>query len=242
MAVEPNDDTAFRALAELGRLEFHELSIDSFLQRVVELTNVAMPRRGEVSISIAAGGRPSTAASTGQLALDCDESQYVNGAGPCLESAATGEVIEIPDVRVETRWPAYAERAAEVGALSSLSLPLLVNEQVKGSLNIYSRDSHAFDDEARAAAQKFAPYAGVAVSNMLAYQDARRLAANLQAALDSRAVIDQAKGILMERHKLTADVAFQVLVRRSMQTNRKVRELAEELVTTGFLPGSHDLM
>jgi AmiR/NasT family two-component response regulator len=108
-----------------------------------------------------------------------------------------------------------------------------------GALNVYNREPDAFDEDSRSAAQRFVPYAAVAVSNMLAYQDARNMADNLQAALESRAVIDQAKGILMERHKLTADQAFQVLARASMQHNRKLRVVAEELVLTGALPRTH---
>jgi AmiR/NasT family two-component response regulator len=71
------------------------------------------------------------------------------------------------------------------------------------------------------------------VSNLYAYQSARDLAANLQTALESRAVIEQAKGILMERHNLTADQAFQLLARVSQTTNRKLRHVADDLVSTG---------
>jgi AmiR/NasT family two-component response regulator len=107
-----------------------------------------------------------------------------------------------------------------------------------GALNIYARRPHAFDEEkVQAAAARFAPYAAVAVANMQAYQDARNMADNLQAALKSRAVIDQAKGILMGRHKFTADHAFQVLARNLMHQNVKLRVVAEELVLTGELPG-----
>jgi AmiR/NasT family two-component response regulator len=114
-------------------------------------------------------------------------------------------------------------------------VPLPIGEGVSGALNIYAREPNTFDEDSRSAAVRFAPYAGVAVANMYAYLDAQNLAANLQKALDSRAVIDQAKGILMERHKLTAEQAFQVLTRSSMQTNRKVRDIADELVITGEL-------
>jgi AmiR/NasT family two-component response regulator len=82
-------------------------------------------------------------------------------------------------------------------------------------------------------ATRFGPYAAVAAGNLYGYQRARDMADNLQVALESRAVIDQAKGILMERHKLTADQAFQVLAQASMQSNRKLRDIAEHLVTTG---------
>jgi AmiR/NasT family two-component response regulator len=118
-----------------------------------------------------------------------------------------------------------------------LSVPLFIDEkeQVSGALNIYARRPDAFDEASRAVATRFAPYAAVATGNLYAYQSARGMADNLQKALESRAVIDQAKGILMERHKLTADQAFQVLARVSMTTNRKVRDVADHLVTTGEL-------
>jgi GAF domain-containing protein len=242
MTSATNDEPATRALEELGRLALRGQSVESLLQRVVDLTKTAMHPSVEVSISIVSNGHPATAVFTGQLALDCDESQYGHGYGPCLHAAASGEVTEIPDARTETRWPDYVRRAAERGALSSLSVPLPVHDKVHGALNIYSLEANGFDDVSRSAATRFAPYAGVAVSNMYAYQDARELADNLQIALDSRAVIDQAKGILMERHKLTADQAFQVLARLSMQGNRKLRDIAEELVTTGVLPGANHPM
>ena len=78
----------------------------------------------------------------------------------------------------------------------------------------------------------------MALSNIHAYSSARELAENMQAALESRAVIDQAKGILMERHKLTADQAFRLLAEASMRMNTKLRAVAEHLVLTGDLPGT----
>jgi GAF domain-containing protein len=230
--------TASAALEELGRLTLRDHSMGSLLQRVVELTKVVMPGHGEASITLLVNDRPSTAAFTGDLARVCDESQYVHGDGPCLHAASTGELVDITDSRTDPRWRDYLDTAAARGALSSLSVPLPISEGVRGALNIYARTPDAFDPASREAAQQFAPYAGVAVSNMHAYSSARELADNLQTAIESRAVVDQAKGILMERHKLTADQAFQVLAQTSMRTNTKVRTVAEELVTTGVLPGT----
>jgi GAF domain-containing protein len=227
-----------RALEQLGSLALREHSMESLLQRVVDLTKLVLAGDLEASISLLTTDKPTTAVFTGQLALDCDESQYGRGYGPCLHAASSGELTEITDTRSETRWPDYMRQAAERGALSSLSVPLPISEGMAGALNIYAREAHAFDEDSRSAAQKFVPYAAVAVSNMQAYQDARSMADNLQIALESRAVIDQAKGILMERHKLTADRAFQVLARISMQNNLKLRAVAEELVMTGQLPGT----
>jgi GAF domain-containing protein len=225
-----------KALEQLGSLALHQHSMEALLQRVVDLTKVVMPGHTEASISLLIKDKPTTAVFTGQLALDCDESQYGHGYGPCLHAARTGELTEIADTRTETRWPDYSRQAAERGALSSLSTPLPISEGIAGALNVYAREPDAFDETSRSTTTQFVPYAGVAVANIHAYQDARTLADNLQRALESRAVIDQAKGILMERHKLTADQAFQLLARISMTINRKVRDVADELVTTGQLP------
>src|SRR4051812_5816902 len=211
--------------------------MDSLLQTVADLTKTVMPGTPEASVLLLVKDHPRTVVSTGALATDLDETQYERGHGPCLHAARTGEVTEIPDTRTEDRWPDYTPRAAEHGNLSSLSIPLAIDPeaQVAGALNIYARRPEAFDEESRSVAPRFAPYAAVATANLYAYQSARDMAENLQTALESRAVIDQAKGILMERYKLTADQAFQLLARISMTTNRKVRDIADHLVRTGEL-------
>jgi GAF domain-containing protein len=229
---------ATEALERLGRLALRELSMEGLLQQVADLSKTVMPGNPETSVLLLVKDKPTTVVSTGQLATDLDERQYERGHGPCLHAARTGELTEITDTRTDGRWPDYTLRAAERGNLSSLSIPLPIDEdeQVSGALNIYAREPDAFDEDARAAATGFGPYAAIAVANMHAYESARSMADNLRVALETRAVIDQAKGILMERHKLTADQAFQVLSRVSMNSNRKVRDIADDLVHTGYFP------
>jgi GAF domain-containing protein len=234
----PQPADSAEALERLGRLSLRELSMDSLLQTVADLTRSVMPGNPEASVCLLVRDRPTTVVSTGELATALDERQYDRGHGPCLHAARTGELTEIPDTRADDRWPDYTPRAVERGNLSSLSVPLHIDEkeQITGALNIYARRPGAFDDASRSVATRFAPYAAVAAGNLSAYQSARDMADNLQTALETRAVIDQAKGILMERHKLTADQAFQALARASMHTNRKVRDVADHLVTTGEFP------
>ena len=234
----PSPTPAGQALERLGSLSLRTVSMEELLQLIADLAKTVLPGNPEASVSLLVKDHPTTVATTGQLATDLDESQYERGHGPCLHAARTGELTEIGDTRTDSRWPDYLPRAAEHGALSTLSVPLAIDddERVTGALNIYAREPHAFDQDSRAAATKFAPYAGVAAGNLHAYQNARDMADQLQAALESRAVIDQAKGILMERHKLTADQAFQVLAQASMKTNRKLRSVADDLVHTGELP------
>lgn len=229
---------AVQALERLGSLSLRQVSMDELLQTIADLTKTVMPGNPEASVTLLVKDHPTTVASTGELATDLDEAQYDRGHGPCLHAARTGELTEIADMRTDSRWPDYTPRAAERGALSSLSVPLGIDEdeQVTGAINIYAREPNAFDQASRTAATRFGPYAAVAAGNLHAYQGARDRADNLQAALVTRGVIDQAKGILMDRHKLTADQAFQVLAQMSMKTNRKLHAVADELVHTGDLP------
>jgi GAF domain-containing protein len=234
----PQPGKAADALERLGRLSLRELSMDSLLQTVAELAQTVVLGDGETSVSLLVNDEPRTVAHTGQLAVDLDEQQYKRNHGPCLHAARTGELTEVADTRTDTRWQDYLRQAVEHGNLSSLSVPLVIDEdaQIIGAMNIYARQAHAFDEESRAAASKFGPYAAVAAGNLYAYQSARSMADNLQAALESRAVIDQAKGVLMERYKITPDQAFQLLAKASMDANRKVRDIADELVRTGVFP------
>jgi len=239
VANSPNQPAgAAEALERLGRLSLRQLSMESLLQTVADLATTVIPGNTEASVTLLVKDDPSTVVSTGQFAVELDETQYERGHGPCLHAARTGELVAIADTRTETRWPDYARRAAEHGNLSSLSVPLSIDtdELISGALNIYAREPDAFDEGSRSAAAAFGPYAAVAAGNLHAYQSARNMADNLQAALESRAVIDQAKGVLVERYKLTPDQAFQMLARASMHANRKLRDVADDLVRTGELP------
>jgi GAF domain-containing protein len=212
--------------------------MDGLLQTVADLAKSVLPGGLEVSVTLVAGDRPTTIVSTGQVAIHLDETQYEDGRGPCLHAATTGQLTEVADTRADHRWPDFTARAVERGTLSSLSVPLAIDEEpkVSGALNFYAREPNAFDGPSRTAAVAFGRHAAVASRTAYAYQIARDTAYNLHTALESRAVIDQAKGVLVERHKLTPDQAFDLLVRVSMHSNRKVRDVADHLVHTGDLP------
>jgi GAF domain-containing protein len=223
------------AFEQLGSVAFTEHSLQSVLQAVADLTRQVMPGDIEASITLLVADKATTVVHTGQLALELDESQYGRGYGPCLHAASSGEAVEIDDARTEARWPDYMASAVARGSLSSLSLPLGNPENLGAGLNIYARDAAAFDADSRRIGHRFARFAGVAVANMHAYESERERADHLQTALESRAVIDQAKGILMERYKVTADESFTILAQASMAGNRKLRVVAEHLVSTGEL-------
>jgi GAF domain-containing protein len=235
--VNPPDGNADAqsAFEELGRLSFAQHSLESVLQRVTALAAGVLPGEPVISLTILDDNRPATVAATGDLALQLDETQYRQGAGPCLSAATTGRPSEIVDTRTAAEWPEFAAEAAAAGCGSVLSFPLPTREKVAGAMNVYARQFTVADRRTRELVSRFADYAVVPVSNMYLYASAVQRAAHLATALDSRAVIDQAKGILMERHRMTADQAFQALTRVSMETNTKVRDIAEQIVRTGEL-------
>ncbi|WP_255709179.1 GAF and ANTAR domain-containing protein [Blastococcus sp. KM273128] len=219
----------------MARLSFAEHSLGSVLERVTELAGRILPDRPVASVTIIDGDRSSTAAASGDLALELDELQYRLGGGPCLEAARTGRATVVTDTRTEPRWPAWGAEAATRGCGGTLSHPLPGRQLVTGSLNLYAGDSPLADDRTRALVSRLATYAVGPVSNAYLYETAVERAEHLAAALEHRGVIDQAKGILMERYKLTADQAFQLLARVSMESNTKVRDIAARFVLTGQL-------
>ena len=188
-AVEPR---AGAAVNELGRLLLVEHTPHSVLQRIVELVRQALPAAADVSITLVRDERPTTAAFTGRLAADLDETQYDRGHGPCLDAALAGRFIEIADARTEDRWPDFVPALLAHGAFSTLAAPVPAPHLTAG-LNVYGRSARAFTDDDRSVLAEFAGYAGAALTNMDALQDARELAAHLQAAMESRGVIEQAK-------------------------------------------------
>jgi transcriptional regulator with GAF, ATPase, and Fis domain len=241
--VDPTSETPEltpdEALDRLGRVRLTEHSMRSLLEEIAVMATNSLPGKVESSVTLLTGDDAVTAVYTGAMSLELDERQYGLGSGPCLHAATHGEPVEIVDTRSDPRWPEFVKTAVQHGCGSSLSLPLPLHEGVSGALNIYARRPAAFDEPSRGFARRFASYGAVVAGNMLVYESALDRAKNLEAALASRAVIDQAKGILMERFKLTPDQAFRALARISMESNTKVRDVAERFVATGEWDQAH---
>ena len=209
-------------------------SFQAVLQRASEIAKRAITGADEVSVTMK-NGHPTTVASSGPLATEVDESQYATDSGPCLQAIAEGQVVLVDDMATETRWPPYLPRAIAAGVGSSLSIPLPVDGAHVGAFNAYSRTAHGFDQASVKLGQDLAAYAAIVLNNAGLYFTATTRADQLAEALRSRAVIDQAKGILMGERRCSAEEAFDILVRLSQQSQRKLRDVAQALVeqTTG---------
>jgi GAF domain-containing protein len=155
--------------------------------------------------------------------------------GPCVDAARAGQVFLVEDMRTDQRWPDYAQRAAAHGVLSSLSVPLPFQGATIGALNTYAGRPEAFGEQDVVLAEEIAGWVAVAIGHAEATAQDREDLDHLRTAMMTRAVIEQAEGILMERHKITEDEAFTILAHASQRTNTKLHEVAAELVGTGAL-------
>ena len=218
------------AFAELARITLADQSLDSVMGTIATLTKRTVPAVSEVSVTMVERGKAKTIASTGQLATDLDERQYERGYGPCLAAVEGGEPVLINDMAGDHRWADWAVQATRLGACSSLSLPVPVQREVMAALNIYSTAHNAFDQDSVELATTFSAYAGVALANMHLYQAQGQMAEQLQNAMQSRAVIEQAKGILIGQRRCQPEEAFNILIKLSQDSNRKLREVAQALV------------
>ena len=224
----PRDPRA--AFAELSKIMLGEQQLSEALGRVAELAKQAIPGAAEVSVTLMQDGQVSSVVFTGSLAAHLDERQYEAGFGPCMDAALSGGTVTIADTATDPTYPDFGRAAARRGITHTLSIGLPVARQTIGALNIYGNDEGSFDEATQELATGFASYAAVAVANAGVYASTATLAQNLQRALESRAVIDQAKGVLMGRHGISADAAFEMLARESQSANRKLRDIAGDLV------------
>jgi len=211
-------------------LEAHD-DPDVMLAEIVAAAVAMVPGVDEGSISVVTGRRNiGSQAPTGDLPMHVDALQEETQQGPCLDAAYDHLTVRVADMASETRWPKFAQRASQAGAASMLSIQLYVEGDNLGALNLYGRTANAFDDESEQVGLLFASHAAVAYAGV-------RKEAQLAKAIDSRDLIGQAKGILMERYNISGERAFLVLTRISQDTNRKLHDIAAELVRERTVPG-----
>jgi transcriptional regulator with GAF, ATPase, and Fis domain len=236
-------DTTTEAVRGLQDITAAEESLDEVLMRVAATAVHAIPDADAVTITVLIGDQPRTVAWTDERMVDIDARQYAADRGPCLDAARTQSAVLRAAVGERRRdWPEFATAAEHAGVHAYLSSPLLVDsrasedlahgQELVGSLNIYSTAATAFDPFDEGLLQLYTAAAAAAITNARRRQDFRRSITQLEAALTSRAEIDQAKGVLMAVHGCTADEAFARLVEQSQRTNTKVSKLAHDLLAS----------
>jgi GAF domain-containing protein len=220
-------------LRDLSRVVLADRPLSDVLSEIVGIAAEAIPGAESTSITLIRGDQPFTAAHSGDLALAADELQYEREYGPCMDAGRGGVVLRVDDMTTETRWPDYARKVVEFGVRSSLSVPLPFQGSAIGALNVYSTRTGAFaTEEALVAGTEAAEAVAVAVANAGAHAQMVDQARNMRLAMESRAVIEQAKGVLMAQRQVDAEEAFDILRDASQRYNRKLRDIAAGIVAS----------
>ncbi len=217
------------AFSELQNLILDSPDVVRFLDGICELAASIVPG-SHCAITLRRGDRTMSVGGTDELALRMDEVQYLHGSGPCLEAMRTATRVEVPDTAAETRWGGYGAYAVAHGVGSAISFPLVVDGESMGALNLFAASSHAFSEDDATRAQLFATQGGAALTILMRQARTADLDNQLREALATRAVIDQALGILMYSRKISSSQAFEVLRHVSQTTNRKVSAIAADIV------------
>lgn len=207
-----------------------DVTVQDTLQRVAELSVDAVPGADIAGITLLLEGRPQTAVFTDEKAPEIDSTQYGTGVGPCLDAVRHNQVYRIDDVDHDRQWRPFSQAAASHGVRSVLSVPLLAGHQAIGALNLYSRSPAAFSAEDVNLGIAFATQAAILLAASQAHWDGQALADDINATLAAKATVEQAKGILMKGQGCSSAEALQILVHAAQRENRKVPDIAAELV------------
>lgn len=212
-----------KMLAEMAIELEQEVDPDTVLDRVSHYARLVLGADDAGVLRLHTRSRIETPAATSDLVHRAHQLQADFDEGPCLDAIEGRATYVTNDVRLDPRWPRWGPAAAEIGVLSAVGVRLATRDRGYGSLNIYARRVNAFTDRDAEVAEMLAAHATAAFA-------ATHEAQGLQAALDSRLVIGQAQGILMQKFDIDSDAAFEFLKRISQHENQKLVALAEAIV------------
>jgi len=186
-------------------------------------------------VTMAEEGRLRFVTAVSQASGELEHNQETEQAGPCRDAYDTGEVVRVTDVREErTRWPEFSATATRLSVAGVAGIPMRLADQIIGALNLYSSEPRAWTDEDIAVAGVLADVATSYVVNASKLRQQEQLSEQLQQALESRVVIEQAKGITAQQHAISIDQAYQRMRRHARNNNASLRVVAEAIVAVGL--------
>lgn len=216
-------------LSAVARSLQHETGTQRTLEMAVTAATSIIDGCDLAGVSIADSRGVHTRAASDDAVFAMNALQHELAEGPAVDALRHHETVYAPDLSSDERWPRWGPRIHDIGVRSVLSYRLFTTKDTLGALDLFSRTGDAFDRDGIDNALALAAHVAVAVAAELNDE-------HLHMAVTTRTVIGQAQGILMERFDLTADRAFQVLVRVSSHQNIKLHNVAGELVTTRNMP------
>ena len=230
------DDADLQAgIANLAGLVAGSLGLPELLAEVASFAVGAIPGADGAGVTLLRVDRPdnmvAALAASAPFVAEIDEIQYVVlHEGPCITAALERRTVRSGSLGGEKMWPRFGPRVGRLGVHSALSLPLLLLDKVVGAINVYAHDKDVFDEHAAGLGELFAKPAAVAVHNAQILADARSLTVQLQTALSTRPVIDQAIGLIRGRTGRSVEDAFTHLRAISQADHRKLADVAQQIV------------
>ncbi len=219
-----------RSLTALSEYYVGDLSLGAVLEKICRAATEAVDAAEFAGLSMTVDARVGTYVCTAPEVQEIEQPQYATGEGPCVDAFRTGRPVLIDATCEPGPYPVFRQHACAHGMSSVMSIPLTAGDQTVGALNLYATSAHAFTEHDREVVTTFATRAAFVLRNHRAYADARSLSENLQQAMESRAEIEQAKGIILGATGCTADEAFEQLKRQSQTENVRLRDIAREIV------------
>jgi GAF domain-containing protein len=224
------------ALGELGRFRFGEMRIEDALHEIVHTTHRMFDVDGAgLMLTDSDQQLRSIAASDDRLA-HLEELQIEHSEGPCIAAYEDKELVGVEDLTADTRWPKFSDAAVSRRVRAVLASPLPYNQDAVGVVTVVSERSRPWSAEGELALLAFTDLAALLIASMMQNQQQSELATQLQGALDSRQIIEQAKGVLVGRHGITPRAAFEQLRAQARSERRKVAALCAEVVQNATRP------
>ena len=185
------------------------------------------------------GGGLEVVASSSAKARQLKAFEVEHDEGPCVDSFRTGAPVISSDLRADhARWPTFVPASLAAGFRSVVAVPLRLRSETIGALGLFPRDSSMIGDADRRLAQAFAAVATIGILQRRSSEEHTTLTAQLQHAVNSHRTVEQAKGVLAERHKVSPDAAFDSLRRHARSHNSKLHDIANAIINGEFDPGS----
>jgi GAF domain-containing protein len=219
-----------QAFAEYARSIALQYEIGEVLFRLTDQAVSVLGVDGAGVSIVDADGSLQFVTATDQHTTRVEEHQIETSEGPCHQAFLSGKHVTCTDLSADDRWPVYAAAALEEGLRAAVGIPMTVEGTGIGALNLYAREARAWTEEDLEVGQLLADMASGYIVNARILAESRRLANQLQNALDSRVVIEQAKGIAAERHGIDPSAAFDMIRSHARSNNETVHEIARAIV------------
>jgi GAF domain-containing protein len=228
MTVTPRD--VRQALNELGRLRFGEMRVEEAMHQIVETTHAIFSVDGAGLMLADAEHHLRNAAVSDERMRHLEELQIRHQEGPCITAFDDKVLVGADDLASDSRWPSFNRAAVGRGVRAVLASPIPYNQDAVGVVAVLSRERHPWSGEAELALLAFTDLAALLIASMMMGEQQTELAAQLQGALNSRAVIEQAKGVLVGQRGLSVHAAYEQIRAQARAERRKIAVVAAELV------------